>query len=280
MTRYKKKSRITVQGRTEETNDMAAFERIAAISFAAGWLLAIVSLAPPAAQADIDPGVARAQQHADRFYEAGEYRKAYRKYIELAKIGDSFSQYRVSYMHYSGEGQDPDAVEAYAWAVLAAQNGNHDLVSYRDALWDALPASERDRAEEHAAGYLDRWGNLALAEEAARKARQRLRDCTGSRLGARCEDLYMAGMPLVVGGPPGGGGGGGETARSLAAASAGKGSEFNSIGAPAQDFEYFQELRQALRMLDQYIGEQRGNVTLGEFRVIEDEVDETVGDNN
>lgn len=256
---------------------MAASNRITFILAAAGWALFLTGVSPRPAWAELDPGVARAQQHADRFYEAGEYRKAYRKYIELAKIGDSFSQYRVSFMHYSGEGQTPDSVEAYAWAVLAAQNGNDDLVAYRDAIWDALPVSERDGAEEHAAQYLNKWGNLALAEEAARKARQRLRDCTGSRLGARCEDLYMSSMPLVVGGPPGGGGGGGETARSLAAASAGKGSEFNSIGAPAKDFEYFQELRQALRMLDQYIGEQRGTVTLGEFRVVEDEHDEQSG---
>ena len=252
---------------------MAGHDRNALLLVTTACAILLAGFLPESARADIDPGVARAQQHADRFYEAGEYRKAYRKYIELAKIGDSFSQYRVSYMHYSGEGQATDPVEAYAWAVLAAQNGNHDLVAYRDAIWDALPEADRHEAEDLAANYLNRWGNLALAEEAARKARQRLRDCTGSRLGTRCEDLYMSSMPLVVGGPPGGGGGG-ETGRSLAAASAGKGSEFNSIGAPAQDFEYFQELRQALRMLDQYIGEQRGNVELGEFRVIEDEADE------
>ena len=252
---------------------MAASSSPSLLLAAAGLLaLACSGFAGPV-HADRDPGVVRAQQHADRFYEEGEYRKAYRKYIELAKIGDSFAQYRVSYMHYSGEGQAPDAVEAYAWAVLAAQNGNADLVAYRDAIWDSFAATDRHRAEEHAADYLNRWGNLALAEEAARKARQRLRDCTGSRLGTRCEDLYMSSMPLVVGGPPGGGGGG-ETARSLAAASAGKGSEFNSIGAPAQDFEYFQELRQALHLLDQYIVDQTGYVELGEFRVIEDEVDE------
>ena len=64
----------------------------------------------------------RQQVAADQFYAAGDYQEAMKQYLPLAKKGDSFSQYRISFMYLEGQGREPDLVEAYAWAALAAQN--------------------------------------------------------------------------------------------------------------------------------------------------------------
>ncbi|MDX1557117.1 MAG: hypothetical protein R3212_13895, partial [Xanthomonadales bacterium] len=105
--------------------------------------IAIVLLAAATLAAAVDPGYQQAQQRADAYYQEGEFRKAYRKYRELAKIGDSFSQYRVSTMNLYGKGRSKDVDEAFAWAVLAAQNQHPELLRYRDLLWQALDEDQR-----------------------------------------------------------------------------------------------------------------------------------------
>lgn len=229
----------------------------------------LVSATPaPAA----DPTYERAQAQADEFYQEGDYRKAYRKYLDLAKVGDSFAQYRVSYMNLYGEGRSKDVVEAFAWSTLAAQNQHPELVEYRDTLWEALDGTTQQDAEDKADKYMNRYGNLALAEKAREKARRRLSSCTGSRLSTRCEEVYVADMPNTVGGGPGAFGETGETAASIASARAGSAAEATLEGGVAsRDIEYYQGLRRTVRQLDQYIAEHEGRVELGEFELLDDD---------
>ena len=58
-----------------------------------------------------------AQQAADDAYDNGAYAKAYKKYLSLARKGDTFSQYRLSYMHFQGQSVDVNWAEAFAWAA-------------------------------------------------------------------------------------------------------------------------------------------------------------------
>ena len=58
-----------------------------------------------------------AQQAADDAYDNGTYATAYKKYLKLARRGDTFSQYRLSYMHFQGQSVDVDWAEAFAWAA-------------------------------------------------------------------------------------------------------------------------------------------------------------------
>ena len=235
-------------------------------------LVALLTLGFPALAAD--PAYERAQSQADELYQEGDYRKAYRKYLDLAKVGDSFAQYRVSYMNLYGEGRSKDVVEAFAWSTLAAQNKHPELVQYRDTLWEALDEETQEDAENKADKYMNRYGNLALAEKAREKARRRLSSCTGSRLSTRCEDVYLADMPNTVGGGPGAFGETGEVASSVAAARAGSAAEATlQGGAAARDVEYYQGLRRTVRQLDQYIAEHEGRVELGEFELLDDEAE-------
>lgn len=239
--------------------------------------LTVVLLAGGTAHAqDVDPGYQRTQEQADDFYESGEYGKAYRKYRHLAKIGDSFAQYRVSTMNLYGHGMSKDPVEAFAWSVLAAQNRNPDLVQYRDLLFEALPADDREDAQETAEKYMSRYGNLALAERARRNARRQLSGCTGSRLSTRCEEVYVADMQMFTNGP----GNGKDDERTFgldtparpSASTGTAGVEIGSVGGGAmRDAEYYKGLRTAVRQLDHYIAQYpTGNVELGEFELLDD----------
>lgn len=240
-------------------------------------LCGVASLLPYSAalHAEVDHGYTRTQEQADGYYQEGEYRKAYRKYRDLAKVGDSFAQYRLSTMNLYGRGVSKDPAEAFAWSVLAAQNKHPDLVQYRDLLFQALPEDERDDAEDKAEKYMDRYGNLALAEKARRSARRQLNSCTGSRLSTRCEEVYVADMPLVF--PGAGSGFDGESTDAADAptvvtnSSVARTVESGTTGTGFRDAEYYQGLRTAMRQLDQYIAEHSGTVELGEFELLDDD---------
>jgi hypothetical protein len=240
---------------------------------AVALVLFVFSCVPAASLAESE--YRHQQQTADTYYMNGDFDQAYKQYLKLAKKGDSFSQYRVSYMFLEGEGRKADVIESFAWAVLAAEDGQEDLVSYRSAVAGLVPEKKRGKAERKADYYMRKWGNLALADAATRRARKQLRECTGSRLGTRCEEVYAMEMPNFWGVNPGDGTGevGGSAAPSGSVAS-GVG---NSTGAPIRDVAHYQALREQIRALDSYIQENSGTVELGEFEVLEP--DEASGQN-
>jgi len=118
---------------------------------------------------------------ASAFYASGDYSDAYKKYLKLAKKGDFFAAYRVSYMNLKGQGTKPNIVESLAWAVLASQGGQADMVSYRDTVAALVPEDKRDKAKSKAGYYVRRWGP---EDDAVRKPTS---DCTGSRLAGNCD---------------------------------------------------------------------------------------------
>ena len=89
-------------------------------------------------------------------FEQGDYKSAIKRYVKLAKDGDAFAQYRVSYMELMGLGTKPDVVEAMAWAVLAAESGHEELIRYQDAVATAVPSDKRKKAQARTDYYLRR----------------------------------------------------------------------------------------------------------------------------
>jgi len=163
------------------------------VSLVLALLLSIISMN---ALAGPEPSLyQKSQAEADEAYAAGDYNSAYRQYLNLARKGDSFSQYRLSYMNFQGQGTDVDMSEAFAWAVLASQSNNRELVKYMASLAREVPEAQHQRAAVKAKHYLDRWGDMAIAEDARRGAIREIRECTGSRLGTRCEEVYSMQMP-------------------------------------------------------------------------------------
>ena len=127
------------------------------------------------------------QTQADQYYEAGEYKKAFKTYFKLAKMGVSHSQDRVSQMYASGEGTKLSLTEAYGWSVLAAQRGAKDKAARRDELWELN--SDKKAAEKKADKLMSKYGRAALQKKADSRAKLKHNTksggCTGSKLGCR-----------------------------------------------------------------------------------------------
>jgi len=208
-----------------------------------------------------------AQIAADEAYDRGDYEKAFKKYMNLARRGDTFSQYRLSYMHFQGQSVDVDWAEAFGWAVLASQGNNSTLVKYMAALARLVPEDQAKQATLKARRYLDRWGDMAIAEDARRGAIRELRGCTGSRLGTRCEEVYAMQMPKFwdIGHSHSPFLGDRSTKGSTSYATG------NGAGGQVQNLRYYQNLRFGLLDLERYIGLNGGNVEIGELETIDDE---------
>jgi len=236
-------------------------------------LALILSASQPLAAATAQKSAYHTQQDkADAFYSKGQYSEALREYLKLAKKGDSFSQYRVSYMYLEGLGQEAEIVEAFAWSYLAAQNRSDPLIDYRDTVAKLVPPELQPKAMRRLDYYMRKWGNRELASDMITQTKRELNECTGSRLGTRCEEVYAAQMPKFWGINPGNAGD-----AALGASSNQSGTRSSDIGlqpgAPQRDVAYYQGLRQRISELNTYIGQTSGTVELGEFEVVEPAVE-------
>lgn len=234
----------------------------------AGLLLILCCLFTPAglAAASAPTPYQKAQQEADAAYAGGDFHTAYAKYLALARRGDNFSQYRLSYMHFQAQGVERDMAEAFAWAVLAAQGNNPHLVKYLAALAREVPEAEHKRAALMAERYFDRWGNLAIAEDARRGALREMRACTGSRLGFRCEEVYSMQMPKFWDN-------GDSHSPFIGRSDEVKGSTSyttgNGVGGEVLNTRYYQKLRWGVRDIEAYLAANAGNVTIGTLETLE-----------
>ena len=171
-------------------------------------------------------------------------------------------------MYLEGQGLPSDLIESFAWASLSAQNYAPELVRYRDIVGSLVPEKEHRKALRRVDYYMRKWGNSAIAEDAARGARQEMRNCTGSRLGARCTEVYAMEMPKFWGVNPGdgsnpgtyGGEGDGGSAQPSGSYSSPQG---HAGGGATRDVRYYQTLRTKIRELDAFIEkENTGTVTI------------------
>ncbi len=239
-------------------------------AFLALLAMPLTSAADAQYEADQKSRSQKTAEKADAAYAAQDFRTAMQAYRQLAQKGDFFSQYRMSWMNLQGEGVARSYPEAFAWAVLAAESQDQQLQDYFNEVKGLVPEDERDDAQKLAEKYLQRWGRMSLAIEARKKADQQLRNCTGSRLGTRCDEVYAMQMPKFWKISPGVGDGtdGGSAAPSGSVSAAPAGS-----GGAVRDAEHYAELREARDQLDLYISNNAGTVELGELEVIEPDKD-------
>ena len=122
---------------------------------------------------------------ASKYYSERNFKKAYKVYFSLAKIGDHYSQNKISQMYISGDGVKADLTEAYAWSALAAESGVERIAEESEALLQKT--DEKAKAEKRAAKLKKKYGKQTLAEKAERKAKYKanhaMGGCTGSKLG-------------------------------------------------------------------------------------------------
>jgi hypothetical protein len=123
---------------------------------------------------------------AAALYDRGEHSNAYREYLKLAKDGESFAQYRVSYMLAMGLGTDADPVDSLAWAVVAATSAEGELDSYQEAIAASVPSKARKKAQKRVDYFLRRWGTGQYSKSGNTLAWSSEGGCTGSRLAGNC----------------------------------------------------------------------------------------------
>lgn len=139
------------------------------------------------------------QVEADQYYAQGNYKKAFKGYFKLAKIGDHYSQYWVANMYANGEGKKTDLKYAYAWSVLAAESGREKLIRNSEELLDRN--ADKKAAQKKAERLMKKYGVQALEEKAEllakRESGRRFGSCTGSRLS--CQNASGYGAPITPG---------------------------------------------------------------------------------
>ena len=122
---------------------------------------------------------------AAEYYAEHDFKKAYKTYFSLAKIGDHYSQNKVSQMYAAGEGVKADLVMAYAWSKLVAESGVEGMTEKSDMLLQKI--DDKAKAEKKAEKLKKKYGKQALADKAASKAKYKashaMGGCTGSKLG-------------------------------------------------------------------------------------------------
>ena len=103
---------------------------------AAVLLVAALMALVPAGAADL--------YSASAEYKKGDYAQALSDYLTLAKLGQPQAQFNVAIMYRTGRGTDASDIHAYAWAMLAAQNGQPGAKELADKIRpDLAPGSEQ-----------------------------------------------------------------------------------------------------------------------------------------
>jgi hypothetical protein len=101
-------------------------------------------------------------------YETGDYDRAFKDFLELAKLGQPTAQFNVAAMYARGEGTRRRDIYAYAWATLPAENGVEKAKVLADSLRPKLalaPGSEQIAADIEAPyGQAVKSENKAIAE--------------------------------------------------------------------------------------------------------------------
>jgi hypothetical protein len=116
-------------------------------------------------------------------YASGDYAKAM-KYFEMgARYADKLSQLSVGLMYLRGEGVAKDPVTAYAWLALAAERKFPRYVATRDAVWEQLDDSQRQRAAALLDQLSGEYGDTVAKVRMERALREARAEMTGSLVG-------------------------------------------------------------------------------------------------
>lgn len=81
---------------------------------------------------------------AERDYKAADYAHAFQEFLALAEFGQPVAQLDVAIMYRAGQGVEASDIHAYAWASLAAENGEAKGKDLANTIRPELaPGSER-----------------------------------------------------------------------------------------------------------------------------------------
>lgn len=227
---------------------------------AAGLLCVLSSVASAMGYADRTPGQAHLTAGIEA-YEAGQYVSARGRFERAAHWADKVAQFNLGVMHLNGQGMEPDPARAWAWFELAAERRYPSMVEVADRLWSMLDDAQRDRARRiHDEELLEHYGDAQAVPRTARHMRREMRGATGSRVGARSANLQVIEVENVYTKPE-------ATFKIAATGRVYSGADFYD---PAK-FDFHNVVATESFIFD---AEERGEVSLGAFRLIDEESDE------
>ena len=93
-----------------------------------------------------------------------------RWFTEAAERGLADSQFNLAVLHENGLGVAKDDKEAYKWLLLAAQSGDTEATSRRDALKARLSKADRAQAEAAVSAWKPRRIDPVTNDSGARRA--------------------------------------------------------------------------------------------------------------
>lgn len=225
-----------------------------------------------AALASVSGGTLLADDYAERtpghrYVEAGkrahshrQYSFAMRQFQTAAGWSDKIAQFNLGAMHYRGEGTAPESARAWAWFELAAERRYPLFVDVANQVWAELDTIQQERA----LGILEnellpQYGDAVTVPRTIRHMTRNQRQATGSRLGAASGALVVYQVDGASYNP--------FTGRlTMYNATRTPGPEF--YAAEKWDFEHIMALEAHL-----FDAESQGQVRIGDFHIIEDELD-------
>jgi len=96
-----------------------------------------------------------------RFYENGEFGKAFALLSRTAAQGMKRSQYILGFMFMKGEGVDRNMLYGLAWLGLATESGNEEWQELYDRLYGALSDAQKSMVDDKVGEYLPKFGAVA-----------------------------------------------------------------------------------------------------------------------
>ncbi|MBV34758.1 MAG: hypothetical protein CMP47_04790 [Rickettsiales bacterium] len=127
-----------------------------------------------------------AEKKADEYFEQGDFQAAFKQYLSLAKYGDKYSQYMVSFHYLNGLGVEKDIHQAYGWASLARRSPSPEIKRFYQEVEQAVPDAETQQAEKVKIELYEQYSDLAIAMNLKKMIRNTLPECTGSRIRGNC----------------------------------------------------------------------------------------------
>lgn len=114
---------------------------------------AVLFLASAAANADFELG--------SKYYEQGDFEKAYKEFLEAAAFGDHYAQRNVGAMYYRGEYVAKDMTIAYAWMTLATQEKSFLEKGTHLNIYNKLSDEQKRIADEKYKALVAEYGDQA-----------------------------------------------------------------------------------------------------------------------
>ena len=83
---------------------------------------------------------------AQQDYQDGNFEKAYKEYLTLAKFGNNTAQYNLAVMLVKGQGVDIDLIKAYSWAKASESNPEYSALTHN--IEKGLSKKQLEKAKE------------------------------------------------------------------------------------------------------------------------------------